>query len=97
MSLAFWRDVAIVWLALFCFIGMAVPLAAALFAVKGVAVVLDRTPGVLGKAQGVTRRVRDYTDAGSRQAVTRALRVQHRVQHVTSAIRLLGGSPGAKP
>ena len=90
MSLAFWRDIAVVWLALLCFIGMAIPLAAALFAVKGMGIVVDRTPELLGKVQEVTGKVRDTTDKGSRQAVNGVLHAQYRVERVTNALRLLG-------
>ena len=87
MSLALWRDIAVVWLALFCFIGMVVPLAIAFFAVKGFGIVLDRTPELLGKVRGVSRRVRDQSDAGSRQVVARIEAAQRRVQTVAGAVR----------
>lgn len=87
MSLALWRDMAVVWLALLCFIGMVVPLAIAFFAVKGLGIVLDRTPALFGKARSVSRRVRAESDAGSRQVVTRIEAVQRRVQAVTGAVR----------
>ena len=90
MSLAFWRDIAVVWLALLCLIGMAVPLAAAVFAVKGMGIALDHTPGLFGKAQAITGRVRAVTETGSRETVTRILHAQYRVQRVTNFISLLG-------
>ena len=40
MELAFWRNIAIVWLSLFCFVGLIIPLVIGYFAVRGLAVVL---------------------------------------------------------
>jgi hypothetical protein len=91
VSLAFWRDLAIVWLALLCLIGLAVPLAAAVFAVKGTGFVVDRTPELLRKAQSITRQVRDRTDAGSRQIVIGMMAAQHRADDIVAAAQRVVG------
>lgn len=65
MSLALWRDIALVWLAFLCFIGLIVPLAVAFFAVKGMHVAVDRTPRLLRQVQGYTRALRTQTGAVS--------------------------------
>jgi hypothetical protein len=90
VSLAVWRDVAIVWLALLCFIGMAVPLAEAVFAVKGTGLVLDRTPELLGKVHSLSRRMRAEADSGSRQVVTRVTSIQRRTDHFADVVRRRG-------
>lgn len=58
MDLGFWRDLAVIWLALFCFIGLLVPVAIAVFAVKGMHIVIDRAPRYLQMAQDVSRQTR---------------------------------------
>lgn len=62
MDLEFWRDVAVVWLALLCFIGMVLPLGLAFFAVKGMHAAVARVPGWLHQAQDVSHSVRGQTE-----------------------------------
>jgi hypothetical protein len=89
VSLAFWRDLAIVWLALLCLIGMAVPLVVAFFAVKGMGILLGRAPALLGKVHQVTQHVRTQTDIGSRQVVTRIEDAEQRISTITNAAQRL--------
>jgi hypothetical protein len=63
--LALWRDIALVWLAFLCFLGLLLPLAASLFAVKGMHFVVDRTPRIMRQVQGYTRIARTQVDAAS--------------------------------
>ena len=60
VDLGFWRDLAVIWLALFCFIGLLVPVAIAVFAVKGMHIVIDRTPRYLQMAPDVSRQTRTH-------------------------------------
>jgi hypothetical protein len=76
VDLAFWRDVSVVWLSFLCFIGLLIPLAAVLFAVKGMHVAVDRTPRYLRQAQRYSRLMRDSTDRGSRQVTEQVIRSQ---------------------
>jgi len=59
--LELWRDIAVVWLAFLCFIGMVIPLVIAFFAVKGMHVAVDRLPRWLGQAQQASRKMRTET------------------------------------
>ena len=76
MSLEFWRDIAVVWLALLCFIGMVVPLVLAFFAVKGMHAAVARTPRWLGYLQGYSSTARRYVERGARQAAQPVIRGQ---------------------
>ena len=62
MELGFWRDLALIWLAFLCFIGLSVPVVIAVFAVKGVHVVVDRTPRYLHMVQDVSRQARGHVN-----------------------------------
>ncbi len=86
MELALWRDIAVVWLALLCFIGLIIPLAVALFAVKGMHTVVDRTPGLLRQAQGYSRVLRTQTDAASLRVAEPLIRVRKQTTRASTLI-----------
>lgn len=65
MSLELWRDLAVIWLSLLCFIGSMIPLAIFYFAVRGMHAVNSRTRPLLYKAQSYSRMAREQTDAAS--------------------------------
>ena len=65
MELALWRDIALVWLAFLCFIGLIIPVAVSIFAVKGMHAAVDRTPRLLRQVQGYSRALRDQTESAS--------------------------------
>jgi hypothetical protein len=91
VELAFWRDIAVVWLALFCFIGMLIPLAATFFAVKGMHFLVDRTPRLLTKAQGYSRIMRRQTDSASRRVAAPIIGAQRQATRwATWGARLAG-------
>ncbi len=90
MGLSLWRDIAIVWLALLCFIGMVLPLVVAVFAVKGMHVAVDRTPRLLRQAQGYTRAMRTQVDAASYRIADPVIQAQrHSAKLSTLLDRLL--------
>ena len=76
MDLALARDIAVVWLAFLCFIGMLVPLVASIFAVKGMHAAVSRTPRLLRQVQGHTRKVRIQVDAASYRVAAPVIRAQ---------------------
>jgi hypothetical protein len=89
VELALWRDIALVWLALLCFIGLIIPLAVMLFAVKGMHVAVDRTPRLLRQLQGNTRAIRTQVDAAGQRAaepVIQARKQQTRLATVMDRI-----------
>ena len=69
MELALWRDIAVVWLAFLCFIGLIVPVAISVFAVKGMHAAVDRTPQLLRQVQGYSRVARTKVEATSQHVV----------------------------
>jgi hypothetical protein len=94
VELALWRDIALVWLAFLCFIGLVIPLAVALFAVKGMHVVIDRTPGLLRQVQGYSRVVRTQTAAASRRTAAPLIQVHKQsTRYATLLDRLLRRPP----
>lgn len=97
MSLEFWRDLAIVWLALLCFIGMLIPLAAMVFAVKGVHVAVAKTPGLLQQAQGKTRLARNKVDDASRIVADQVIRARSRVTGIQTRLSRLAGNASSHP
>lgn len=97
MGLEFWRNLAIVWLSLLCFIGMLIPLAAAIFAVKGMHVVVAKTPGLLRQAQAGTRRARLETDNISRSTAEQVIRVRSRIERYQTRLMRLAGASSSRP
>lgn len=69
MELAFWRNLAIIWLSLFCFIGLLIPLVIGYFAVRGLAVVPGKVRPLLRKVQGYSQIMQEQSEkAGQRVA-----------------------------
>jgi hypothetical protein len=90
VGLALGRDIAIIWLALLCFIGMIVPLAVSIFAVKGMHAAVSRTPRLLRQVQGHTRKVRIQVDAASYHVAAPVIRVQRQSTRISTFLdRLL--------
>lgn len=91
MTLDFWRDLAIVWLAFLCLIGMVIPLAVSIFAVKGMHILVDRSPTLLAKARGVSRRVRSVSEEGSRRVVEPVVAARRTTTRITTVVDRLRG------
>ncbi len=62
MSIAFWRDLSVVWLSLFCFIALVIPIVILYFVVRGMNYVQGKVHMLFQKAQGISRLVRVQTD-----------------------------------
>lgn len=92
MSLEFWRNLAVVWLALLCFIGLLLPLAVALFAVKGMHIAVARTPGLLRQVQSGTRQGRLKVDSASRAAADQVIRARSKLAHIEARLARLAGN-----
>lgn len=67
MELAFWRNIAIVWLSLFCFVGLIIPLVIGYFAVRGLAVVPGKVRPLLRKAQGYSQIMQQQSEKASQR------------------------------
>ena len=63
MSLDFWRNVSVVWIAIHAFVLFLIPTAIAYFLVRGINWLLAKTKLGFSKAQGFSRQVNQRTDA----------------------------------
>lgn len=63
MSLEFWRNVSVVWIAIHAFVLFLIPTAIAYFLVRGINWLLAKTKVGFSKAQGFSRQVNQRTDA----------------------------------
>jgi len=63
MSLEFWRNVSVVWIAIHAFVLFLIPTAIAYFMVRGINWVLAKTKLGFSKAQGFSRQVNEKTEA----------------------------------
>ncbi|MCC6167597.1 MAG: hypothetical protein IT329_10250 [Caldilineaceae bacterium] len=91
MSLEFWRNLAVVWLALLCFVGLLLPLAATLFAVKGMHIAVDKTPGLLRQVQNGARQGRLKVDSASRAAAEQVIQARSKLARIETRLARLAG------
>lgn len=63
MSLEFWRNVSVVWIALHAFVLFLIPTLIAYFAVRGINWVLAKTKLGFTAAQGFSRQVNEKTES----------------------------------
>jgi hypothetical protein len=70
---------------------MLIPLAAALFAVKGMHFLVDRTPRLLTKAQGYSQTMRRQTDSVSRKVAAPVVNVRRQTTKWTTIGARLAG------
>lgn len=89
MELALWRDIALVWLALLCFIGLLIPLAVSFFAVKGMHAAVDRTPHLLRQLQGHSRALRTQTEEASKHVAAPVTQVHRQTTRITTLLNRL--------
>jgi hypothetical protein len=94
VALALWRDIALVWLALLCFIGLIIPLAISLLAVKGMHAAVDRTPGLLRQVQGYSRGLRGQVESAGVRVAAPVIRTHKEASRMsTIAERLFKRAP----
>ena len=86
MELALWRDIALVWLAFLCFIGLIIPVAVSILAVKGMHVVVDRTPRLMRQVQGYTRAARTQVDQASNRVAEPLIRVHKQSTRLSTVL-----------
>ena len=92
MTVPFWRDLAVVWLSLFCFIGLLAPLAIFYFAVRGVNSLHGLTQRTLRRGQGLSGQARQQVTSVSAKVDEQAVRLQGRLKQVEGTLRRL--TPG---
>lgn len=93
MGLEFWANISVVWLALLCFIGLLIPLAAAYFAIRGMNFALDKSRGGLGAAQGYSRTMRERVDSLSQKIAKPVIKAESEVAKAEEVLRTLAKHP----
>ncbi len=83
MELALWRDIAVVWLAFLCLLGLIIPLVIAVFMVKGMHAAVDRTPRLLRQVQGYSRVARVQVESASERVATPVIRAHSQATRLT--------------
>ena len=98
VELALWRDIALVWLAFLCFIGLIIPLAVSIFIVKGMHVAVDRTPGLLRQVQGYSHALRTQVDSASYRVAEPVIQVKQRTTRWSTVVnRIMRRPPASHP
>ena len=69
MDFSFGRDLALIWLSLFCLIGLLVPIVALFFAVRYMNIGHQKIVQVIQQSQGYLHTVRQKTEQVSQSAV----------------------------
>lgn len=80
--LAFWRDLSVVWLSLFCFVGLAVPLAILYFAVRGMNALHDKSYRLLRQAQRSAGKLPLQTEQVANRISEPVIRFQKRTRRI---------------
>jgi hypothetical protein len=78
MSIAFWRDISVVWLSLFCFVALVIPIVILYFAVRGMNFVQVKVHMLFQKAQGISRMVRVRTESISEKVAAPVIQAHGR-------------------
>ncbi|MEZ4729854.1 MAG: hypothetical protein R3E79_22205 [Caldilineaceae bacterium] len=89
MELAFWRDLSVIWLSLFCFLGLLIPIAALYFLVRGVNALHGGVQRLVQRGQGVSGSVRRQVTQVSARVDEQAVRVQGRIKQTETIVRKL--------
>jgi hypothetical protein len=87
MEVTFWRDLAVVWLALFCFIGLLIPLALLYFTVRGVNALHGLLYRLAQQGQGLSGQARRQVTQVSAQVDEQAVRIQGQTRRVEALVR----------
>lgn len=95
MELALWRDIAVVWLAFLCFIGMVIPLAVSLFAVKGMHAAVDRTPRLMRQLQGYSRALRNQVNTASQRVAEPVIQTRKQSTRLSTLITRIMPNPAS--
>lgn len=79
MSLEFWRNISVVWIAIHAFVLFLIPTVIAYFLVRGINWVLGKTKLGFSKAQGFSRQVNEKTEALSKQVAAPVIAAHSKV------------------
>jgi len=95
MGLEFWANVSTVWLSFLCFIGLAVAVVASIYIVKGMNVVVGRTPRYLRQAQGYSRLARTQVEAASTRITEPVIQAHSQSRRVSTFVDRLFRRPAS--
>ncbi len=82
MSLEFWRNVSVVWIAIHAFVLFLIPTVIAYFTVRGINWVLAKTKLGFSKAQGFSRQVNEKTEALSERVAAPVIAAHSKARKV---------------
>jgi len=94
MEVTFWRDVAVVWLALFCFVGLLIPLVILYFSVRGVNALHEWLYRLTQQGQRLSGQARQQVTQASARIDEQAVRIQGQTRQVETLVRKV--LPGVK-
>lgn len=89
MEVTVWRDVAVVWLALFCFVGLLIPLALLYFSVRGVNALHGWLYRLTQQGQSLSGQARRQVTQVSARVDEQAVRIQGQTRRVETLVRKL--------
>ena len=92
-SLTFWTDISIIWLSLLCFIVLMIPLGVSYFAIRGMNVVLDKTPRLFQKAQSYSSTVRHHTESAGERIAGPVIRAGAETAQIETTVQSLLTNP----
>ncbi len=89
MSLATWRDISVIWLSLFCFIGLVIPLGVGYFAIKGMSFVLGKVHPIAQTAQTYSHQIRIVSQSTGERVALPVIEIKRRYTTFESVFRAL--------
>lgn len=89
MELALWRDLSVIWLSLFCFVGLAIPLVGLYFAVRGMNALHDMTYRLMRRTQRLSRQVPVQTDRAAAKVIDPLIRMQAQATRIETFVQSL--------
>ncbi len=87
--MAFWRDLSVIWLSLFCFVGMAIPLVVLYYAVRGMNALHSKSYNLLRHAQVVSSKVPRQTERIANRVSEPVIQLQKRAKRAESFLQSL--------
>lgn len=92
MEIEFLRNLAIIWLSLFCIAGLVAPIIGLYFAIRGMSAATTHMPRLLGSAQSKTRSLRTNAARISDRVAAPMLTAQQKAIQTQQTLRALGTS-----
>lgn len=89
MDLAFWRDLSVIWLSLFCFIGLALPLAILYFLVRGLHTLHENSAKLLQRTQAISQRASAQSEQMATQVREPFVSLQKRTKRLETFFQSL--------